>query len=64
MQDLKNASKLLSVQDLARILGISDRTIYNRVRPGAKDPFPIRAKRVGKLIRFDIRDVEKYIEKL
>lgn len=64
MKELKNAIKLLSVQDLARILGISARTIYNRVRPGAKDPFPIKAKRVGKLLRFHPEDVKAYIDKI
>jgi excisionase family DNA binding protein len=54
----------MTIQDVARILGISERTIYNQVRKGAERKFPIKVKRVGKLIRFSPKDVEKYIADL
>lgn len=54
--------KLLNVQETAELLGISDRSIYNRVCPAAKRSFPIKPVRVGKLIRFDLRDIERFIE--
>ena len=53
--------RLLTIKDVAHLLQISERTIYNRVRKNAERPFPIKAKRVGKLIRFDPKDVEEYI---
>lgn len=57
--------KLLTIKEVARILQISERSIYNKVRPNSKfEPFPIPVKRVGKLIRFSSRDVEDYIAKL
>ena len=56
--------KLLKIEDVAKILRISPRSIYNRCRKKALDPFPIRVRRVGKLIRFDPKDVYEYIEKL
>ena len=56
--------KLLTIKEVARLLQISERSIYNQVRKGAERPFPIRVRRVGKLIRFAARDVERYIEKL
>ena len=56
--------KLLTIKEVARLLQISERTIYNQVRKGAERPFPIKAKRVGKLIRFDVKDVKKYIANL
>ena len=57
--------KLLTIRELAEILQISERTIYNKVRPNSKlDPFPIPVKRVGKLIRFEASAVKRYIEKL
>ncbi len=46
--------RLLSVEETASYLGISARTIYNRVAPKSKNPFPVRPKRIGKLVRFDI----------
>ena len=56
--------RLLSVGQAARYLGISERTIYNQIAPKAKRRFPVRCKRVGKLIRFDIRDLDRYIDSL
>ena len=56
--------KLLSVEEAARYLGLSPRTIYNGVAPKSKKPFPVKVKRVGKLIRFDIKDLEAYVESL
>jgi excisionase family DNA binding protein len=57
--------KLLTIKEVARILKISERTIYNKVRPNSKfQPFPIKVKRVGKLIRFAQEDVQRYIDKI
>ena len=57
--------KLLTIKEVARILQISERTIYNKVRPNSKfEPFPIPVKRVGKLIRFEAKAVQRYIDKL
>ncbi|MDB4442248.1 helix-turn-helix domain-containing protein [bacterium] len=56
--------KLLTIREVARLLQISPRSIYNRCRKKAPDPFPIRVRRVGKLIRFDPKDIEEYIDRL
>jgi excisionase family DNA binding protein len=56
--------RLLSVEEAATYLGISPRTIYNAVARRSKKPFPIRPKRIGKLVKFDIRDLERYVESL
>lgn len=56
--------RLLTIREVARILQISERTIYNQVRKGAERQFPIKVKRVGKLIRFAAKDVQRYIDKL
>jgi len=58
------AKRLLSVDEAAKYLGISPRTIYNAVAPKSKNPFPVKPKRVGKLVKFDIRDLEQYVESL
>lgn len=54
--------ELLTVKDLASILIISKRTIYNGVSNGT---FPLRPIRIGRrLLRWRRRDVEKYLESL
>jgi predicted DNA-binding transcriptional regulator AlpA len=56
--------RLLSIEETGLYLNISPRTIYNRIGPKAKNPFPVKPKKIGKLVRFDIRDLDKYIETL
>lgn len=53
----------LSVQEVAKILGISPRTIWNQTAPGSNKKFPIKFRRVGRLIRFRPEDVSEYLEK-
>jgi excisionase family DNA binding protein len=66
MKELDSARKrLLSVEETALYLGISPRTIYNQISRNAKVPFVVKPKRVGrKLIRFDLRDLEAYVDSL
>lgn len=54
--------RLLTVVETASYLGISPRTIYNRVCKKAQKPFLVKPIRVGGSIRFDIRDLDAYIE--
>jgi excisionase family DNA binding protein len=56
--------RLLSVADAAEYLSISPRTIYNGIAPKSKVPFPVKPKRIGKLVRFDIRDLDRYVDSL
>ena len=56
--------RLLSVKEAAVFLGISPRTIYNGIHRKAKKPFPVPTKRIGKLVKFDIRDLEEFVERL
>lgn len=56
--------RLLSVREAATYLGLNPRTIYNQIGPRAKRPFPVKQKRIGKLVKFDIRDLEEYVESL
>jgi len=55
--------RLLTIKDVAQLLQISERSIYNQVRKKADRPFPIPVKRVGKLIRFRSKDVQAYIDR-
>lgn len=54
--------RLLTVEEAADYLGLSPRTIYNAIAPRSKRPFPVRPISVGKLRRFDIKDLDRYIE--
>lgn len=56
--------RLLNVEETAFYLGISPRTIYNGIAPKSKRPFPIKPKRIGKLVRFDRKDLDEYVESL
>ncbi len=56
--------RLLSVKESAEFLGISPRTIYNQTHQNAKIKFPVKVKRFGKLIKFDIRDLEAYVDSI
>ena len=56
--------RLLSVEEAAVYLGISPRSIYNQIHRNAKKKFPVRHFRHGKLVKFDIFDMEEYVEKM
>ena len=60
----KLLKRLLNVQEAAAYLGVSPKTIYNQSGPRSKKQFPVKAKRVGKLVKFDIRDLDAYIDNL
>ena len=53
--------RLITVEEAAAYLGISPRTIYNGLGPGAKRKFPIKPKRIGRAVRFDVQEIEKFI---
>ena len=61
---LTKTDKLLKATDVAEILNISYRTIYNQTGRKAKKRFPIKPKRIGRLIKFDRKDIESYIDSL
>lgn len=64
-QELKLTPKrFLSVQETAEYLGVSPRTIYNKLSCAGESPFSVKPKRYGKKIRFDIRDLDQYLDSL
>jgi len=60
----KKGKRLLNVEETAFYLSLSPRTIYNAVAPKSKTPFPVKPKRIGKLVRFDVRDLDRYVDNL
>jgi len=53
--------RLLGIEELSEYLGIRPQTIRNRLSGGT---FPIPAKKVCGRVKFDRRDVEKYLNRL
>lgn len=60
----KISKRLLSVEETAEYWGISPRTIYNRISRKAKNPFPVKPKRVGRLVKFDRLELDDYIDSI
>ena len=60
--ELKFERRLFTIKETAVMLGMSAGTIRNRVAPNSKKPFPIPVIRVGGAIRFDIKDIERFLK--
>jgi len=60
----KTKKRFLSVEETAEYLGLSPRTIYNGLTKKTKKPFPVKHKKLGKLIKFEIQDLDDYLDKL
>ena len=56
--------RLFSPEETACYLNLSIRTIYNRISKNAKNPFPFKVRRIGRLPKFDIHDLEIYVDSL
>jgi len=56
--------RLLTVEETAYYLGLSKQTIYNRINPKTKNPFPVKPKAYGRKRLFDIKDLEAYADSL
>jgi excisionase family DNA binding protein len=56
--------KLLTVEQTAERLGIAAQTIYNGIARRTLKPFPIRAKRWGRKVLFDSRDIDSFIDSM
>lgn len=56
-----NENRLLTVDETAKMLGIQPKTIRNQLARNSKVKFPIKPKRVGRLVRFPLSSVQKFI---
>ena len=63
-EKLQIQKRLLSIEEAACYLGISARTIYNGIAPKSKNPFPLKAKRIGRVVRFDFEELKKFVDHL
>ena len=53
--------RMLGVKELAEYLGLKAQTIYNKISAGT---FPIKHRRIGRLLKWDVRDVDLYLDGL
>ncbi|MGA2465703.1 MAG: helix-turn-helix domain-containing protein [Thermodesulfobacteriota bacterium] len=53
--------RLLGIKELGEYLGISPQTIRNRLSCGT---FPIPAKKVCGCVKFELKDVNGYLDRL
>jgi hypothetical protein len=56
--------RMLSVDDAARYIGIAAKTIRNRIGPKSKIAFPVKPKRIGGRVLFDVKELDAYIDVL
>ena len=61
VKERKINRRMLGVSELADYLGLAPQTIRNKLVNGT---LPIPAKKIGKLLKFDRKDVDAYVEKL
>ncbi|MDD5641924.1 MAG: helix-turn-helix domain-containing protein [Syntrophales bacterium] len=53
--------RLLGVKELSEYIGLRPQTIYNLV---SARKFPIKHKRFGRLLKWDILDIDHYVDSL
>jgi len=56
--------RLFRVAEAAQYLGLAPRTLYNGIAPKSKTPFPIKFKKQGKLVLFEKKDLDAYIDSI
>lgn len=64
MKKIEILPRMLSIDQTARYLGLASKTIRNRIGPKAKVPFPIKPKRIGGRVLFDLRELDRYLDGL
>jgi hypothetical protein len=63
-EKVHKAKRLYTVAEAANYLGLSKQTLYNGIGPKAKKPFPVRPKRYGRKVLFDVRDLDRFADSL
>lgn len=56
--------RMLSIEEAARYIGLAAKTIRNRIGAKAEKPFPVKPKRIGGRVLFDVKDLDAYIDAL
>lgn len=53
--------RMLGIKEVSFLLGIRPQTIRNQLSSGT---FPIPTKKIGRLLKWDSRDIHKYLDNL
>lgn len=56
--------RLMNIVETARYLSIAPKTIRNRIGRKAENPFPVKPKRIGTRVLFDVKELDRYIDAL
>ncbi len=64
MHSTRLNKRLYSIDEAANYLSISPKSIRNRLGPRAANPFPVKQRRIGKRVLFDVRDLDAYVDGL
>lgn len=64
MEDRDVRARLLNVDQAAAYLGLAPKTLRNGLGPRAPHPFPVKPKRIGKKVLFDILDLDRFIDSI
>lgn len=53
--------RMIGIDELAEYIGIRPQTIRNKINLGT---FPIPTRKIGRLLKWDRRDVDRYLDRL
>jgi predicted DNA-binding transcriptional regulator AlpA len=58
------AKRWLRVDEAAEYVGMKRGSLYNGTSKKSKKPFPVRPKRLGRKILFDVHELDQYLESI
>jgi len=53
--------RMMGIEELSEYIGLRPQTIRNRISSGT---FPIPTKKIGRLLKWDRKDVDRYLDRL
>lgn len=59
-----NSKALLTIEDTAAYLGLSPKSIRNRLGPRAEKPFPVKPVKIGGRVLFRLSDLDQFVSGL
>jgi len=60
-KEMDRHRRMIGIKELSAILGLKEQTIRNKLTSGT---FPIPTKKIGRLLKWDNKDVEKFLNSL
>jgi len=53
--------RMMGIEELSKYIGLKPQTIRNKISSGT---FPIPTKKIGRLLKWDRKDVDRYLDRL